>query len=97
MPDAGPCSCWTRVPALPHANHCCFGTPDPDGELYQRGQEPPCGHWHPDVPRPAKFTEDQAHAWARRRCIDCLTAPARAGGYRCDACHAGRSREEATA
>ena len=85
--DPGPCSCWTRVPPVPHASHCCFGTPDPDGELYQRGKLPPCQHWHPDVPRPPKLTEDQAHAWARRRCVECLSARARAGGYVCETCH----------
>ncbi|MBU8830863.1 hypothetical protein [Mycolicibacterium goodii] len=87
MPDTDPCPCWTRQPALPHAGHCCFGFPDPDGDVYQRGQAPPCGHWHPDVPRPRKFTNDQAHAWIGRRCIACLTKPTSAGRYRCNTCH----------
>ena len=98
MPDdPGPCQCWTRVPAIPHGNHCCFGYPDPDGDAYQYGQPPPCGHWHPDVPRPPKLTDDQAHAWVRHRCIECLSAPARAAGYRCDACFQKTERGEATA
>lgn len=91
MPDVEPCRCWVLSPAIPHEGHCCFGYPDPDGEVYQRGQEPPCGHWHPAVPRPPKLTDDQAHAWVRRTCIDCLSAPTSAGRYRCDACHAERN------
>lgn len=50
MPDE-PCRCWTGL-ALPHSGHCCFAHPALDGTAYRRGQAPPCGHWHPEVPRP---------------------------------------------
>jgi hypothetical protein len=93
--EGDPCRCWTTSPPLPHSGHCCFGYPDPDGNVYQRGQEPPCGHWHPNVPRPAKFTDQQARAWVARRCIECLTTPARAGGYLCDGCHKTHERRTA--
>ncbi len=90
MPDTEPCRCWITSPAIPHTGHCCFGYPDPDGELYQRGNLPPCQHWHPDVPKPPKLTDPQAHAWATHHCIDCLTKPTRAAGYRCNECHERR-------
>ena len=88
MSDASPCACWTRTPALPHSGHCCFGYREDDA--YEYGKAPPCGHWDERVPRPPKLTEDQAHAWARRRCIECLTAPASAGRYVCNECWATR-------
>lgn len=93
MTDTAPCSCWTRQPALPHQGHCCFGYREDDA--YEYGKTPPCGHWHPDVPRPPKLTEEQAQAWARRRCIGLCGRPARAGGYRCDSCHQKNERREA--
>lgn len=51
-----PCRCWTAEPCIPHAGHCCFGYPDPDGSLYQHGQTPPCGHWVEEIagPRPTQ-------------------------------------------
>jgi hypothetical protein len=45
----GPCRCWTNTNALGHEGHCCWLDP---ADTYQLGSLPPCGHWHPDVPRP---------------------------------------------
>lgn len=50
----GPCQCWIQSPLTGHQGHCCFGYRDDDA--YQRGQPPPCGHWHEDVPRPIEET-----------------------------------------
>ena len=48
----GPCSCWVGRPIF-HEGHCCFREdPRPLDEI-GLGDTPPCGHWHPDVPRPA--------------------------------------------
>lgn len=44
------CPCW--LDNYSHASdiHCCFrDVPLEDCHL---GVDPPCGHWHPDVPRP---------------------------------------------
>ena len=35
--------------AAGHEGHCCWLDP---ADTYQLGSLPPCGHWHPDVPRP---------------------------------------------
>ena len=51
---SNPCQCWVQSPLTGHSGHCCFGYRDDDA--YQRGQPPPCGHWHPDVPRPIEET-----------------------------------------
>lgn len=47
-----PCACWVG-PVVVHEG-CCFGYRDDDA--YQRGQPPPCNHWHKDVPRPTEET-----------------------------------------
>lgn len=51
--QSAPCQCWTQTPLTGHSGHCCFGDdPTPLDEIVP-GQTPPCGHWHPDVARPA--------------------------------------------
>lgn len=44
-----PCPCWLNSYSYGHEGHCCWRGPD---DAYQLGSLPPCGHWHPDVPRP---------------------------------------------
>ena len=48
-----PCRCWTTTSAMGHDGHCCWSHP---GDTYELGSLPPCGHWHPSVPRPAGCT-----------------------------------------
>lgn len=47
--DDEPCRCWTNIYAFRHDGHCCWNHP---GDTFELGSLPPCGHWHPSVPRP---------------------------------------------
>lgn len=41
------------------------------------------------------LTSEQRDAWLAHKCIDCLTNPTRAAGYRCDDCHKKQQQETA--
>ncbi len=41
------------------------------------------------------LTSEQRDAWLAHKCIDSLTNPIRAGGYRCDACPRKQLQEAA--